>query len=150
MDVKRFEAQGQIEKASLSAGQIKSNLNRAQRDLRTAKANLKIDEEWAYTIAYHAMLRAGRAFMFASGYRPRGKDQHKTVVEFCSESLGKDFQHLTARFNRMRLKRHDFIYNPERPIPKTEALKSLESAEQFVQEITRRIEKMGPQKPLIS
>jgi uncharacterized protein (UPF0332 family) len=149
MDLKRLEAQGFIEKASFSSGQIKSNLNRAQRDLRTAKANLKIDEEWAYTIAYHAMLRAGRAFMFASGYRPRGKDQHKTVVEFCSESLGKDFQYLTARFNRMRLKRHDFIYQPERPIPRTEAAKSLESAAQFVQEIMRRIEKLNPQKRLI-
>ena len=149
MDLKRLEAQGHIEKANFSAGQIKSNLTRAQRDLRTAKANLKIDEEWAYTIAYHAMLRAGRAFMFASGYRPRGKDQHKTVVEFCSESLGIDFQHLTTRFNRMRLKRHDFIYEPERPIPRTEAVKSLESAEQFVQEITRRIEKLNPPTRLI-
>jgi uncharacterized protein (UPF0332 family) len=149
MDLKRLEAQGFIQKAHLSSGQIKSNLNQAQRDLRTAKANLKIDEEWAYTIAYHAMLRAGRAFMFASGYRPRGRDQHKTMVEFCSESLGKDFQFLTARFNRMRLKRHDFIYQPERPIPRTEAAKSLESAEQFVQEIMRRIEKLNPQKRLI-
>jgi uncharacterized protein (UPF0332 family) len=119
------------------------------RDLRTAKANLEIDEEWAYTIAYHAMLRAGRAFMFACGYRPRGKDQHKTVVEFCSGGLGKDFQHLTTRFNRMRVKRHDFIYDPERPIPKTEAAKSLESAEQFVEEINRRVEKMNPQKRLV-
>ena len=149
MDLKRLETQGHIEKANYSAGQIRSNLNRAQRDLRTAKANLEIDEEWAYTIAYHAMLRAGRAFMFASGYRPRGKDQHKTVVEFCSESLGIDFQHLTARFNRMRLKRHDFIYEPERPIPRTEAVKSLESAEQFVQEIIQRIENLNPQKRLI-
>jgi uncharacterized protein (UPF0332 family) len=149
MDLKRFEAQGLIEKGSFSRGQITSNLNRAQRDLRTAKANLKIDEEWAYTIAYHAMLRAGRAFMFASGYRPRGKDQHKTVVEFCSEALGRDFQHLTARFNRMRLKRHNFIYDAERPIPRTEAEKSLESAEQFVQEIALRIEKMSNPKWLI-
>lgn len=49
----------------------------------------------------------------------------------------------------MRLKRHDFIYDPERPIPKTETVKSLESAEQFVQEITRRIEKLNPQNRLI-
>lgn len=147
--MERLEAQNLIEKGKFSGGQIKSNLNRAQHDLRTAKTNLEIDEEWAYTIAYHAMLRAGRAFMFALGYRPRGKDQHKTVVEFCSESLGKDFRHLTIRFNRMRIKRHDFIYDPERPIPKTEAVKSLESAEQFVQEIIQRIEKMKPQKKLI-
>jgi uncharacterized protein (UPF0332 family) len=149
MDLKRLEAQGLIEKANFSAGQVKANLDRAGRDLLTAKANLKIDEEWAYTIAYHAMLRAGRAFMFASGYRPRGKDQHKTVVEFCSESLGKDFHDLTTRFNRMRLKRHDFIYEPERPIPRTEAVKSLESAEQFFQGIIKRIEKLNPQERLI-
>ena len=147
MDLKRLEAQGLIEKANFNAGQIKSNLNRAHRDLLTAKANLKIDEERAYTIAYHAMLRAGRAFMFASGYRPGGKDQHKTVVEFCSESLGKDFQGLTTRFNRMRLKRHDFIYEPERPIPKTEATQSLESAERFVREITAKIASMSAQPP---
>jgi hypothetical protein len=49
----------------------------------------------------------------------------------------------------MRLKRHDFIYDPGRPIPKTEAVKSLESAEQFVKEIIQRIEKLNPQKRLI-
>ncbi len=103
----------------------------------------------AHGLIEKGKFRAGRAFMFSSGYRPRGKDQHKTVVEFCSESLGEDFQHLTTRFNRMRLKRHDFIYDPERPIPRTEAVKSLESAEQFVQEIIRRIEKMNPQEKLI-
>lgn len=149
MDLKRLEAQGFIEKVKFSERQVTSNLSRSQRDLRTAKANLKIDEEWSYTIAYHAMLRAGRAFMFASGYRPRGKDQHKTVVEFCSDSLGKDFQHLTTRFNRMRIKRHHFIYEPERPIPRTEAEKSLESAEQFVQEIIKKIGKKNIQKRLI-
>lgn len=149
MDLKRLEAQGLIEKRGFDPKQITSNLNRARHDLRTAKANLKIDEEWAYAIAYHAMLRAGRALMFASGYRPRGKDQHKTVVEFCTEILGTEFQHLTTRFNRMRVKRHDFIYEPERPIPRTEAVKSLESAEQFVEEIIRRIEKLNAQKRLM-
>jgi hypothetical protein len=50
MDLKHLEARGNIEKANFSSGQIKSNLSRAQRDLRTAKANLKIDEEWAYIV----------------------------------------------------------------------------------------------------
>jgi len=145
MDLRSLESQGLIEKVSFGAKQITSNLNRAQRDLRTAKANLAIDEEWAYTIAYHAMLRAGRALVFASGYRPKGRDQHKTVVEFCTEILGNEFQRLTTRFNRMRMKRHDFIYEPERPIPKTEAVKSFESAKKFVEEITRRIGKLTGQ-----
>lgn len=125
MGLKKLESQGLIEKVSFNDKQIVSNIKRAEKDLITAKANIEIDEEWAYTISYHAMLRAGRAFMFSSGYRPKGKNQHKTVVDFCAEILGEDFKSLTDRFNRMRVKRHDFIYEPERPIPKTEAVKSL-------------------------
>ena len=59
MSLQRLEKLGLIEKARFNPNQVKANLNRARRDLATSKANLKIDEEWAYTIAYHAMLRAG-------------------------------------------------------------------------------------------
>ena len=149
MDLRRLEAQGLVEKVSLSRQQVTTNLARARKDLVVAKVNLNIDEAWAHTIAYHAMLRAGRAFMFFLGYRPKGKDQHKTVVEFCSEVLGEEFKVLTNRFNRMRTKRHDFIYEPERPIPKTEALQSIKSAEEFVAEIASRVEKASGQNRLI-
>jgi uncharacterized protein (UPF0332 family) len=146
--LKKLESQGLIEKVKFSEKQIVANIKRAQKDLNTAKANLKIDEEWAYAISYHAMLRVGRALMFSLGYRPKGKDQHKTIVEFCSEILGQNFKTLTNRFNRMRMKRHDFIYNPERPITYTEAVKSLESAEKFVKKIIDKIQKINPQKKL--
>lgn len=148
VSLKRLESQGLIEKVKYSEKQILSNINRARKDLTTAKANIEIDEEWAYAISYHAMLRAGRALMFSQGYRPRGKEQHKTVVDFSAEMLGKDFKDLVNRFNRMRIKRHGFIYEPESPISKTEAAKSLESAEKFVQEIMDRIQKAYPQKKL--
>ncbi len=148
MGLKKLESQGLIEKVRFNDKQIVSNIIRARKDLITAKANIEIDEEWAYTISYHAMLRAGRAFMFSIGYRPKGKNQHKTVVDFCAEMLGEDFKSLTDRFNRMRVKRHDFIYEPERPIPRTEAVKSLESAEKFVKKIMDKIQKANPQEKL--
>jgi uncharacterized protein (UPF0332 family) len=125
------------------------NLSGARKDLATAKAILDINEAWAHTIAYNAMLRAGRAFMFPLGYRPKGKDQHKTVVEFCNEVLGEEFRTLTNRFNRMRTKRHDFVYEPERPIPKTEAIQSLKTAEEFVAEIAARVEQSTGQDKLV-
>lgn len=149
MSLKRLESQGLIEKKHFHDKQITTNINRARKDLLTAKANIKIDEGWAYTISYHAMLRAGRALMFSLGYRPKGKDQHKTVVDFCSEILGEEFRSLIERFNRMRIKRHDFIYEPERPISKTEVTKSLASAERFVDKIIEEIQKANPQKRLL-
>jgi uncharacterized protein (UPF0332 family) len=146
VDLKQLEKQSLIERVTFGSKQVLANLKGARRDLVIAKANLEIDEAWAHTIAYNAMLRAGRALMFSLGYRPKGKDQHKTVVEFCADVLGEEFKTLTTRFNRMRTKRHNFIYD-DQPIPKTEARQSLATAEQFVAEIAARIEKaMGHEK----
>ena len=61
MKLDDLESQGLIERVEPNPENAKKALERAQRDLRTARATLDIDEEWAYTIAYHAMLRAGRA-----------------------------------------------------------------------------------------
>jgi uncharacterized protein (UPF0332 family) len=105
--------------------------------LRTARATLDIDEEWAYTIAYHAMLRAGRALMVFLEYRPKGKDQHKTVGEFCSRVLGEEYRTLINKFHRMRQKRHKFVYEIEGEISRTEAKDSIGSAKRLTEGILR-------------
>jgi len=69
MALHSLESRGLIEKAEYNAKQVQSNISRAHRDIVTARETLTIDEEWAYTIAYHAMLRVGRALMFAYGTR---------------------------------------------------------------------------------
>jgi uncharacterized protein (UPF0332 family) len=121
MKLDDLESRGLIEKVETDLSKVKRALERAKRDLRTARATLDIDEEWTYTIAYHAMLRAGRALMLYLDYRPKGKDQHKTVGEFCSRVLGEGYRILVNKFHRMRRKRHRFIYELESPISKTEA-----------------------------
>jgi uncharacterized protein (UPF0332 family) len=78
MKLNDLESQGLIERVEPNLTKVKKALERTQKDLSTARATLNIDEEWAYTIAYHTMLRAGRALMFYLEYRPKGKDQHKT------------------------------------------------------------------------
>lgn len=55
MSLRRLESQGLIERIKFSDKQITSNIKRASKDLLTAEANIEIDEEWAYTISYHAM-----------------------------------------------------------------------------------------------
>ncbi|MCD6220414.1 hypothetical protein J7K43_08545 [Candidatus Calescamantes bacterium] len=57
--------EGLIEKTSVNLKRTDKSIKRTRKDLTTAKANLSIDEEWAYTIAYHGMLRVGRALMLA-------------------------------------------------------------------------------------
>ncbi len=59
-----------IEREPGVQGQVAQQLSSAPRDLQTARKLLAGEDEWAYTIAYNAMLLAGRAVMFSEGYRP--------------------------------------------------------------------------------
>jgi uncharacterized protein (UPF0332 family) len=75
-------------------------LQLAKRDLNTAMRNLEEAPDWAYSIAYNSILQAGRALMFFTGFRPRGSEQHATVVEFVEERLGSKFQGQVKLFDR--------------------------------------------------
>ncbi len=72
----------------------------AARDLAAAERNLPEDHDWAYTIAYNAVLQAARALMLAKGFRPRGGEQHATVVQFIEEAFGKSHASQIALFDQ--------------------------------------------------
>lgn len=143
-----LERNGLIERIRSNPDQVGKFLTRSLKDLKTAKANLKIDEEWTYTIAYHAMLRAGRALLLSEGFRSKGKDQHKTIILAAKESLGDKFGVLLNDFDRMRRKRHEFIYESLKPIPMGEAEAALTTAEELVRKIITIIQDKSPQSKL--
>lgn len=129
--------------------QISKHLERAHKDLKVAQANLKIDSEASYNYAYLAMLRAGRAIMFSFGFRPIDGQQHKTVVLFSDAVLGKEFSRLVRSFDRMRKFRNRFTYEePGILVSRRETEQSLKSAREFVQKVTKLIQKRNPQKRL--
>lgn len=118
---------------------------RAGKDLKAAKANLDIDEGIAYTVAYLAMLHAARAFLLLKGFRPADGYQHKTVVEFMSHFLGKEFKAIVEQFDRMRRKRNIFTYEIDMSISKSEASNALDRATMFVNLVKGIIQKENPQ-----
>ena len=128
--------------------QISHQLQRSLKDLKTAEANLEIDLTWSYTIAYHSMIRAGRALIFSKGYLPTAKNSHKTIVELTKLMLGEEHNSLTSRFNRMRRRRHDFIYDSKNHVTSHEAKSSLEAAKKLIQKIVAMVKKENPQKEL--
>lgn len=145
MNYRELEAQQLIEKVDANLARAIEILRKSRKDLFTARSNLSIDEEWSYTIAYHAMLRAGRALMLSEGYRPKGRDQHKTVVIFTGQVLGEKFRRLTTNFDRMRRKRHDFIYEPEKPIARQEAEQAIADAQRLLDSIVAYLRRKNPQ-----
>lgn len=148
MRFEELENKGLIRETKINFKQIYDFLLRSRQDLQTSKSNLSIDEAWSYTIAYNAMLRAGRSLMISFGYRPLGKDQHATVVRFTSIVFGNEFKKLIHKFDRMRRKRHNFIYEPNRPIPRQEAEQAIADAEELLKQIRFVVKNKDPQKNL--
>lgn len=128
--------------------QIEHQLIRSLKDLKTAESNLKIDLTWVFAIAYHSMIRAGKALMYSKGYLPTAKRSHKTIVEFTKLALGDEYHGLVSRFNRMRRRRHDFIYDSKNNITYHEAKSSLEAAKKLINKIIVLVKQENPQKDL--
>jgi len=78
------------------------------------------------------------------GFRPADGNQHRTVVEFISRLLGKEFAVITEQFDRMRRKRNIFTYEIDISISKSEANSALNSARSFVDLIKRLVQKENP------
>jgi uncharacterized protein (UPF0332 family) len=112
--------------------------------LLTAEAVVPIDLTWSFAIAYHAMIRAGRALMFSRGYLPTAKNSHKTIMEFAGLILGDEYHDLMLRFNRMRRKRHDFIYDSQNHTTAFEAKSAIETAKKFINKITSLVSDKKP------
>jgi len=119
--------------------EIKQLIQLAIRDLSTATRNLEDAPDWAYSIAYNSILQAGRALIFFDGYRPRGSEQHATVVEFVEERLGASYAPQVRLFDQMRRKRHRVIYEVAGLVSKKEAEQAIAFANEFVEKIAEVI-----------
>ncbi len=141
MPYEELQRQGKIKPYPARSEEIKKLLQVASRDLSAAERNLADDPDWAYTIAYNAVLQAARAVVLAKGFRPRGAEQHATVVQFIEETLGKPYSKQIGLFDQMRRKRHRVIYEVAGLVSRKEAEQAVAFAKQFVEEIRLYITK---------
>ena len=128
-DLKR---QGLIKMVPVDKKKIQDARDLALRDIATARTILSSDLDWAYTIAYNAILQAGRALMFSQGYRPDGANQHISVVKFVELYLNKNDSII---FDRMRRKRNNSVYDTAGSITESEAKFAVKQAEDLVKKI---------------
>ena len=122
------------EKTEIDKELVKNALSLAKRDMKTAKTVFEDKGyDWCLSIAYNAMLQAGRALMFSKGYRPKGKYKHVAVVEFVKSKFGREFANqMLFVFNKTRKKRHMAVYEQVDIVSEGEAKNALSWAEKFV------------------
>lgn len=130
--IEDLERQGLIKRLPPDPKKVADAMALARRDIGTARTLLSTDCDWAYNIAYNATLQAGRALMFARGYRPDGANQHISVVKFAGLFLGESDLLI---FDRMRRKRHSSVYDAVGVISVAEAEFAVSAAEALVQKI---------------
>ena len=114
--IEDIERKGLIKRLPYDRKKVNDAIAIAPRDLMTSRTILNTDRDWAYTIAYNAILQAGRALMFSKGYRPDGANQHISVVKFAELFLDKQDAII---FDRMRRKRHSSVYDMAGSISET-------------------------------
>lgn len=148
MNYERFIRDRLVKRQKPDFKQIERQLKRARKDLKTAESNLSIDLTWAFTISYHAMIRASKALMYSRGYLPTADRSHKTIVEFTKLILGGGYENIVRQFNRMRRRRHNFIYDSQNHITSHEANLSIETAKKLIEEITTLVKRENPEKDL--
>lgn len=150
MVYQKFIEEGLLRKEKIGFDQINKVLERAHRSIKSAKTLIKDgDEEGGFQFAYEAMLLSGRALVFSYGLRTRTIGSHKIVVDFTEKILGKQYEILTRKFNKMRKKRNYLIYGIGLSISKTEAENAIRTAKEFIEKIKEIIQKKNPQKKLI-
>src|SRR3990167_1656219 len=132
MPFEAFLKKGLLKQQRINFKQIEKQIIRAKKDLRTAQTVLNEDSEWGATIAYHAMLRAGRAFLFSKGYLPADGGQHRTVVELTHELLGTNYALLVQKFEKLRRRRNTFFYESDPFGTSTDAENALKTATQLI------------------
>ncbi len=73
--------------------------------------------------------------MLSRGYLPGPVNSHATIIEFMRDSLGPLAVELLLRFDRMRRKRHGFLYDSLNSTTDKEALEAVRTAQDFIRTI---------------
>jgi uncharacterized protein (UPF0332 family) len=131
--------QGRLRPYQARQQEIERLLQVAARDLTTADKLLAEDVDWAFNIVYNAVLQAARALVLHEGFRPRGAEQHRTIVLFCQEAFGPAHRRQVTLFDQMRRKRHRLVYEMVGLVSHQEAEQALVFARGFVEDIRTRI-----------
>lgn len=142
MNLSEMLRKREIEKTEPDRNTAQKLLKASEGAIIAAEDNLKIKHnDVALSLAYNAMLNAGRALMAAKGYRAYSETHHKNVVGFCAVILPSESAQLVSLFNRYRMRRHDIVYGEieGNSVGENEAKNAINKAKEFATLIKSRI-----------
>ena len=91
---------------------IENFIKRAKKDLASAQLIKNSDLEAAYQLLYDGMLHSALAYIISDGCQPDIRGKHKTLIDYVAYALGKRYESKMQFYDRMRRRRHQFLYEP--------------------------------------
>lgn len=76
-----------IEVCELGAEEVAGLIRVAHRDITTASSLMQSDLDWAFAVAYNAILQSSVALMAAHGFRPNARNKHYNAFRFVTVAL---------------------------------------------------------------
>ena len=129
-----------VERVTITPREIAGLLEVAKRDTRTAQALTMTDLDWAFAIAYNAILQLSIAYMNSLGYRPRGEGKHYNTFRFMEEALPEDAV-MIRRLQKLRKKRNTTVYEQPGLVTEKEAHDVIEFASRYYETILAKLPK---------
>ena len=139
MKIEELLKKRRIRRHRASPSEIARLLELSDRDIRMARLTMAEDWDWAFSIAYNAVLQSARAYMYSQGYRPAAEQGHKNTFAFMRAALGDELISTIGYFDRMRKKRNQAIYDVAGLITEKEAKAILKNAIKFVGAVKKKI-----------
>jgi uncharacterized protein (UPF0332 family) len=127
-----------IEHVTVTPREIAELLAVATRDMKTAESLTMTDLDWAFAIAYNAILQLSIAYMNSEGFRPRGEGKHYNTFRFMEEAFPEDSV-MIRRLQKLRKKRNATIYETPGLVSEKEARDVIDFASRYYKEIESRL-----------
>lgn len=139
MSIEELVKNGSVHPFKATRDEIDRAIAVAKRDLVTAEGLQGENLDWAYSIAYNAVLQACRAYMFKLGYRPVSTEAHRTTFEFMKVVVEEPYRKSISYFDRVRRRRHRTVYDEVGLITEVEAKELLRRAREFLSYVESRL-----------
>jgi uncharacterized protein (UPF0332 family) len=138
MNFDELRDKGIIEPVTVDAAEIANLLRVARRDIATAESLLGTDYDWAFAVAYNAVLQSSVAYMAQCGFRPANRNKHYNTFRFMKQALS-DQPELASRLQRFRKKRNTTVYESVGAVGETEVRDIIAFAPLYVDMIRQRL-----------
>lgn len=141
MSIERLLQEGSIQAFQSTDAEIDKAMEISRRDLNTALEIRLNSPDWAFNIAYNAVLQACKAYMYTKGYRPASSESHKHTFEFMLITTTEPWLTMIEYFDRVRKKRHRVVYDEIGLVSEKELAALLDQAGEFIGYIENTIRK---------